>query len=959
NFFELGGHSLLATQLVARIRQCFQCELPVRMVFEQPTIASLSTVLKRTAWEDQASEMPLIQPMSREQKIPLSFAQERLWFLDQLAPHSATYNMPVALQLTGPLSLEALEQSLTQLVQRHETLRTCFQSEESEPVQWISEPWSVRIALIDLQSLSSEQGEEYVSCLFQQEVEQPFDLQRAPLWRVCLLRLSQQKHALLLTMHHSIADGWSMGVLIREISSLYQAALTNEAILLPALPVQYADYALWQQQWFQGEVLERQLAYWQQQLTDAPALLKLPTDHPRPVVQSFVGAQQIVYLSPDLLQELKALSQREGVTLFMTLLAAFQVLLMRYSGQDDLVVGTPIANRRWQEVEGLIGFFVNTLALRTDLSGNPDFRQLLQRVREVSLQAYAHQDLPFEKLVSMLQVERSMSYAPLFQVLFTLQNMPLGELELAGLSWQPLALKWTTAKFDLNLVVSECVQGLEVNLEYNTDLFEVATISRLLKHWQMLLEEIVRDVNQPIGQISLLTASEREQQLVTWNATAQTIEPAKNLSRLFEQQVARTPDVAAVIFEHASLTYRELDRRANQVAHYLQDLGVGPDQFVGIYMERSLDLLVALLGILKAGGAYLPLDLSYPAERLAYLLQDAQPLLLLTQSHLAAQLSPTSISIACLDTDWGLIAAQSTDSPYTLIQPQQLAYLLYTSGSTGRPKGTMITHQGLTNYLLWAMQTYDVASGAGTPLHSPLGFDLTVTSLFTPLLVGQPVWILPADQGEALAQALQQEPHFSLVKLTPAHLTLLNDWLTPAQAAACSRALVIGGEALSGEQVRFWQEHASETRLINEYGPTETVVGCCVYEVSPHERFAGEVPIGRPISNMQLYVLDAHQELVPVGVTGELYIGGVGLARGYHQRPDLTAERFLPHPFSQEPGQRLYRTGDLVRYRVDGILDFLGRCDAQVKLRGFRIELGEIEAILRAHVDVRDALVLL
>ncbi|HEY4383750.1 MAG TPA: amino acid adenylation domain-containing protein, partial [Ktedonobacteraceae bacterium] len=957
NFFELGGHSLLATQLVASIRQTLQLELSVRTLFEAPTIASLASALESIMQGEQAVHAPALVPLPRPEILPLSFAQERLWFLDQLDPQNATYNMPIALHLSGWLSLNALEQSLGQLVQRHETLRTIFPLREREPVQQILESVPVYLPQMDLQSIASEEQETWVHQLLLQEVARPFDLQRGPLWRGLLIRLGEQQHVLLVTMHHSIADGWSLGVLIREISSLYQAVLSGKPFHLPPLPIQYADYALWQRAWLQGEVLERQLHYWQQQLAGAPALLKLPTDHSRPAVQRFIGAQQRICLPAELLQELKALSQREGVTLFMTLLASFQVLLMRYSGQEDLVIGVPIANRTHKELEELIGFFVNTLVLRTDLSGNPGFRQLLQRVREVALQAYANQDVPFEKIVEALQVERSLSYTPLFQVLFTLQNLPSATLELAGLSWQTLDLEQRTAKFDLNLVLSESERGLETYLEYNTDLFEPATISRLLDHWRVLLEEIVSQVEQPIAQIPLLTAAEREQQLLLWNATEQPLVSVTCFTQLFAQQVMCTPDAIAVISMPACLTYQELDRRANQLAHYLQGQGVGPDRFVGVALERSQDLIVALLGILKAGGAYLPLDPDYPGERLAYMLQDARPLLLISQQDVIGRLPTTAVPVCLLDSDWTQIASAPSHQPLSIVEPQHLAYMLYTSGSTGRPKGTMITQQGLLNYLVWATQTY-AAAGFGSPVHSPLGFDLTVTSLFTPLLAGRPVWLLPRDQ-EALLEVLQQGQHFSLVKLTPAHLTLLNSWLTPEQAATSSHALVIGGEALLGEQVRYWQEHAPETRLINEYGPTETVVGCCVYEVPSHEQFVGGVPIGRPIANTQLYVLDAHLELVPIGVTGELYIGGIGLARGYHRRPELTAERFVPHPFSQEPGQRLYRTGDLVRYRADGVLEFQGRIDAQIKLRGFRIELGEIEAVLCTHPAVREALVLL
>ncbi|HEY4386294.1 MAG TPA: amino acid adenylation domain-containing protein, partial [Ktedonobacteraceae bacterium] len=718
-----------------------------------------------------------------------------------------------------------------------------------------------------------------------------------------------------------------------------------------------ADYALWQRGWLQEEAIGSQLRYWQEQLAGAPALLKLPTDHPRPAMQRFVGAQQRMRLSAEVLQELKALSQREGVTLFMTLLAAFQVLLLRYTGQEDLVVGIPIANRSRQELEGLIGFFVNTLALRTDLSGHPSFRQVLQRVREVALQAYAHQDVPFEKVVEMLELERSLSYTPLFQVFFSLQNMPMSELELAGLSWQPLELEQRTARFDLSLVLTESAQGLACSLEYNTDLFEAATISRLLGHWHTLLEEVVLCINRPIGQIPLLTTAEREQQLLLWNATDNFFPAPYSLAQLFEQQVERTPDAVALIFERQQVTYRVLDQYANRLAHYLSRLGVVPDQFVGVAMERSLELVVALLGILKAGGAYLPLDPNYPSERLAYMLEDSRPVLLLTQRSLRAHLPATTIPVLCLDQLWETSDVEP-DGPLAISQhPEHLAYVIYTSGSTGQPKGTMITQRGICNSLQWMQETYQLTERDCILQKTSLSFDPSVWEFFWPLLTGARL-VLARPEGQAdhayLFDVLAQE-EVTTLNFAPSELRLFVEEQGWEQAWSVRRVMC-GGEALpAGLQERFSVQR--NARLSNLYGPTEATIEASFWPCEAWEQ--GIVPIGRPIHNVNLYVLDAYQEPVPIGVVGELYIGGIGLARGYHQRPDLTAERFVPHPFSQESGQRLYRTGDLVRYRADGVLMFQGRIDEQVKLRGFRIEPGEIEAILRTHPSVRDALVML
>ena len=890
---------------------------------------------------------------------PLSFAQQRLWFLEQLDPNSPLYNIPKAVRIQGVLNMDALQQALDAIAARHEVLRTTFATIEGVPMQAIGNVQPVALSIGDLGQGPEAEREAELQRQLTREAQRPFDLCRDLMLRATLFRLGAAEHVLLLTTHHIASDGWSAAVLIRELGAFYAAFATAEPVALSELPMQYADYAVWQRQWLQGEILEGQLAYWRAQLAGASPVLALPTDRPRPTMQTYHGTCQSWQLPPPLTAQLKALSRQEGVTLFMTLLAAWQTLLHRYSGQDDISVGSPIAGRTRVDTEPLIGFFVNTLVLRTHLGGNPTFRELLHRVREVAMGAYAHQDLPFEKLVEELQPERTLSHAPLFQVMFAFQNMPRQSLELPGLKVSPLEVDSGTAKFDLTLFLWEEAGGLRGTLEYNTDLFDEATISRMRGHFQTLLEGIVADPAQRLSDLPLLTEAERQQLLVEWNATQVEYPREGCLHQLFEAQVERTPNAIAAVCGGARLTYRELNQRANQLAHYLRTRGVGPEVLVGICVERSLELMVGLMGILKAGGAYVPLDPTYPKERLAFMLADSQVSVLLSQQQLLASLPDHDAHVICLDSDWEPIATQSLANLDSGAGPDNLAYVIYTSGSTGTPKGTLITHHGLVNYLYWCLAAYPVEAGCGSPVHSPLAFDATITALFSPLLVGRTVYLLPETSDlEAISAALRQTHDLSLIKITPAHLTLLSQQLSPADVATLTRALVIGGENLTAEQIAFWRQHAPATRIFNEYGPTETVVGCVVYEVAADWSGAGSVPIGRPIPNMRVYVLDRHRQPVPIGVPGELYLGGAGVARGYVRRPDTTAEKFLRDPFSDEPGARLYRTGDLVRYLPDGNLEFLGRLDDQVKIRGYRIELGEIEAVLSQHLAVQETVVI-
>ena len=895
----------------------------------------------------QAKEGRAIPRRARRDSAALSFAQQRLWFLDQLGAVGSVYNCPYAVRLSGRLDVDVFRRTFAEIVRRHEVLRTTFTVVDGEPRQVIAADAQVSFSADALDG--ADEAEVRRSIV--EEARRPFDLTRGPLLRVRLVRLSEEEHVLLLVMHHIISDGWSMGVLVKEVVQLYAAFARGEASPLGELPIQYADFAEWQRGWLRDEALERQLTYWREQLGGALPL-ELPIDYSRPSRQTFGGASIPFTIRPEVSESLSELSRREGVTLFMTLLAAFQALLSRYSSQTDISVGTAIANRNRAETEGLIGFFVNTLVLRTDLSGDPTFAELLKRARVVALGAYAHQDVPFEKLVEELQPERDPSRTPLFQVMMVLQNAPGGgTLGLPGLTLGHVETGAADAKFDLTLTMTEGDEGLSGALQYNTALYEGRTIRRMIGHFERLLEAAAADPRLRLSELPLLSPQEQRQLLVEWNDTAVHLPHGQCFQHLFERQAALTPDATALTCGSLSLSYHELDERADALARRLRSLGARPESLVGVFMERSTEMVVALLGVLKAGAAYVPFDPAHPAERLRFMLEDAAPRVIFTQQHLAARLAEhlegSTTAVLCLDSEWEEIARDGGERLESGAAAENLAYVIYTSGSTGRPKGVCVTHRGLVNYLCWAADAYRVAEGRGALVHSPVGFDLTVTSLFTPLVVGRAVTLLPEGETiEALIQALLAGRDFSLLKITPAHLEVLSQLLPPEEAAGRARVLVIGGEALHAEALRFWRRHAPATRLINEYGPTETVVGCCVYEVAAGDPETGDVPIGRPIANTQLFVLDQRMRPVPVGASGELYIAGEGLARGYLGRAAVTAERFVPNPFAARPGSRLYRTGDLARHLADGRIEFTGRNDGQVKIRGHRIELGEIEAAL-------------
>lgn len=957
---SLGLDSIKVFELKNQIEPHLEVAISVADFFEGLSLQALATKIIAELMTGASQSLVSLSPVQRNTGVhPLSFAQQRLWFINQLTLNTPVYNIPIIINLTGHINVALLEQSLNEIIRRHEVLRTNFVVNEGKPVQVIKSAAPITLSVEDLRELSESDRTKEVQRLSTLIAQQRFDLSSESLWCAKLLRLAQQEYKLLLTLHHIIADGWSIGVLIRELAALYEAFSFLKPSPLPELPIQYVDFAYWQQQWLQSERIQPLLEYWKQQLGGELPVLNLPTDRPRSPVQTFKGAQAQLVLSQTLTAALKKLSHLEGVTLFMTLLAAFKTLLYRYTGQTDILVGSPIASRNRAEIEPLIGFFVNILVLRTNLDGKLSFRELLYRVKSMALGAYVHQDLPFEKLVEELQPERDLSYNPLFQVMFVLQNVPLPTPKLSDISITSQEGYSGTAKFDLTLFMEDREQGLVATAEYNTDLFNADTMTRMLGHFQTMLEGIVANPEENISDLPLLTAAERQTILVKWNDTQVDYPRDLCIHQLFEQQVERTPDAIAIVFENQQLTYRELNNRANQLAHYLQKLGIKPEVLVGIGMERSLEMVVGVLGILKAGGAYLPLDPAYPKERLAFILKDTQSPVLLTKQRLVEELPTDGTEVVCLDTDWQRIAQESSDNPVSKTNSANLAYVIYTSGSTGKPKGTLIPHSGLVNYLTWSTQAYTVDQGKGTTVHSSLAFDLTITGLFSPLLVGRQVELIAEDQSiESLSNTLRTESNLSLVKVTPAQLLLLSEQLSPKEAAGRTRSFIIGGENLLTENITFWRNYAPETMLVNEYGPTETVVGCCIYRVPQGELESSSVPIGQPIANTQLYVLNEYYQPVPIGVPGELYIGGAGLARGYLNRPELTAEKFIPHPFSNQPGARLYKTGDLARYRADGILEFLGRIDHQVKVRGYRVELGEIEGVLGQHPGVRETVVL-
>jgi amino acid adenylation domain-containing protein len=1015
NFFDLGGHSLKATQLLSRIRQTFQADIPLRSLFESPTIAGMAVVVREVVSGESALSKT-ITPIPREETSgipleppPLSFSQQRLWFLDQLDPGSLTHNIPAAVRITGKLDTLALEKSLNELIRRHESLRTTFADGDGHPVQIIAPEFNISLPIFDWIALGGSQSEgiltesDHIDSVIQDwaksQVQIPFDLSTGPLIRSGLLRIDDNESILVVTIHHIVSDGWSMGILVKEIAILYESFSVGKEASLPNLRLQYADYAAWQREWMSGEELERQLTYWKDRLAGMPPLLDLPTDRPRPALKSSNGAVAMFNFSSELSDAIQTLARLEGVTVYMLLLAAFQTLLYRYSGQEDISVGSAIANRTRPEVENLIGFFVNTLVLRTDLSGDPSFRELLQRVREVALGAYAHQDLPFEMLVETLQPQRNLSFTPLFQVGFDLQEVPVKSLELPGLTLSPITTHSGSAAFDMLMSITQSprlgtIAGkLGGSLEYNTDLFDETTISRLLSHFEQLLIAITADPDQAISGLRMLTDTELHQLWVEWNNSDADFARDRCIHQLFEAHAAQHPEQLALMYTSAVsadvqlMTYLELNRRANLVANYLAAQGIGPEELVGISTERSTEMIVGILGILKAGGAYIPLDPNYPPDRLEFMLQDSGVKILLSQKGVFDRLGgllsgrkngdpilagATERKVVCLDSDWDLVdqvataqaGLQAADNLANLSTPENLAYVIYTSGSTGRPKGTLLRHRGLCNLVEWQRNVFEIGHQSRILQFSPFSFDASVWETFMALANGATLCLAAQEilgNGLELVRLLKDQG-ITTVTLPPSVLAVLPAEAVTAEALPSLRNVIAAGEACSKEIV---DRYAPGRKFFDAYGPTETTVcaTAALIEVGGSNQEEpgvhatdGEPTIGRPIANTHLYVLDSHLGPLPIGIPGELLVGGVSVGRGYLNRPDLTKERFIPNPqagylrkagYSDRAQETLYRTGDLVRYRPDGNLEFLGRIDQQVKVHGYRIELGEIEAALR------------
>jgi amino acid adenylation domain-containing protein len=898
----------------------------------------------------------VILPQSRESnRFPLSFAQQRLWFLDQLEPNSAVYNIPDSHYFNGPVNLEALERSLSEIVRRHESLRTTFHAINGEPLQVIAEAQPQKLEVIDLSHLPEAEREAEAERMGDEETMQPFDLTRGPLFRFRLLRLAEEKHILLLTMHHIISDGWSLNVLGRELGALYQAYSTGQSSPLPELPIQYADFAVWQREWLQGEVLGKQLAYWREQLGGELPTLELLTDHPRPATQTYRGGVVDSELSVEVRERLKQIGRESGATFFMTLMAAFNVLLWRYTQQEDILVGTPIANRNRSEIEGLIGFFVNTLVLRSKLSPVMSFREFLVQVRETTLGAYGHQDVTFEKLVEELQPERSLNRQPLFQVMFTLQAMEALAVPGLELSW--MNTKSDLTKFDLSIFLTETDTGLYSWFEYNSDLFEAPTIARMVNHFHNLLEDIVANPDARLFELSLMTSEERAQ-LREWNQSQSKYERDQCIHQLVELQAARRPGALAVVHGEKQISYGELNHRANQLAHYLRRHGVGLETRVGVLMERSAEWIVALLGILKAGGVYVPLDGSYPTQRLRFMLEDAAVRLLLTESgqpEIVAAGEPAEV--VYLDKARECLGRENAEHPENVTQAENLAYVMYTSGSTGQPKGVGVTHRAI-NRLVCNTNYVKFDESDRVAQISNASFDAATFEIWGALLNGGQLVVLDKETALSPTELERQlvSQQINVMFLTTALFNQMAQ--SRPEIFAPLKYMVYGGDAVDARAVQRVLEQGKPRHLVNGYGPTEGTTFTTSYEAREVDIGAQKISIGRALSNTEVWILDRQRQMAPVGVAGELYIGGDGLARGYLRRPELTAEKFVPHPYSAEPGARLYRSGDLVRYQSDGNIEFLRRMDQQVKVRGFRVELGEIESLLNQYWAIVESVVI-
>lgn len=959
HFFDLGGHSLQAARVVSRLRETFQIDLPLQQLFAAPVLGALAEQIETALRNGRAPTIPSLCRYDRSASLPLSFAQQRLWFLCQLRPGSGAYHVPLVAELRGQLNTRALQQGLEALVDRHEALRTTFASLDGRPIQRIRESGFCPLEIIDLRGAGGPDQNEALRSRSVMEQTRPFDLENGPLLRAALLQLSDEFFVLFLTLHHLVADGWSVGVFRRELAECYRAFSSGEAPRLEDLPIQYADFAQWQREYLQGDVLQTHLDYWRRQLADLPQL-RLPADRRPAEEPDDQGAVETWWLERPLLEQLHRLNRREGTTLFITLLAAFQALLTRYTAQQDIVVGSPIANRGHREVEGLIGFFVNTLVLRTSLAGNPTFRELLGRVRDTALAAYAHQDLPFERLVEDLQPDRQADQNPLFQVMFALQNAPADELALPGLTIRSLRYPVTTTRFDLQWDAIEQGEGLQIVAYYRTALFDAATVQRMLKHYGHLLEQAVADPDLPLTELTALPAGERRYLFEQGINGGRPIAPAETVHGVFENKAAELPEAIALVSAEHCWTYRELNARANRLARRLRESGVGPDVPVALCLQRGGLWVAAALGILKAGGAYVPLDLDLPAERLRLLLQQSGAQVLVTEHRCRDVCHETAgIRVLCADED-AAAEALAEDAPNlpAWAVAENVAYVMYTSGSTGEPKGVGIPHRGVLRL---------VRDNAAVPIHptdvvaqaAHASFDAATFEIWGPLLNGGRLVVVARDSllSPGRLKRCIAEQGITVLFLTTA---LFNELVRQDPCLFAElRCLLFGGEAVDPTPVRELLSRKPPASLLHVYGPTETTTFATSFPVTAVSAAAATVPIGQPIANTEIYVLDADLQPAPIGVPGEVYLGGAGLARGYWREPRLTAERFVPHPFATRPGARLYRTGDVARFLADGNVEYRQRTDDQVKLRGFRIELEEIRSAVKEYPGIQDGLVVL
>ncbi len=938
NFFELKGNSLTAMLLIAKVNMAFQTDLELRTIFEHPTLAGLAARIDESRRRGRGIQVPLIKPVPRDGQTPVSFSQQRLWFLDQLLPGGSLYNIPVLIRLTGRPDISALERSFNQITRRHD-----------QPVGIIHTGRICRLSVIDLRALEPLKREPELRRLVREEARRPFDLGSYPLFRTGLWRLEEDEHVLLLTIHHIICDAWSIKVFLREMTTLYEKNLEGQESDLPPLPIQYADYAQRQREWIAGETAGTHLEYWRKQLGEDLPVFELPGDRPRPAVQTNEGASEPVRIPAELSAELKVLSRREKATMFMTLLTAFEILLHRYTGQDEIVIGTPVANRNRIETAGLIGLFVNTLVMRVALSGNPTFQEALGQIRETALSAYTYQDLPFERLVEELRPQRDLSHNPLFQILFAYNNTPQAELKVKGLRLRPMEVETGSAKLDLSLLLEETELGIGGTLEYNTCLYDRERMRRMGAHLITILEAVAVNPGLRIAEIPMLTTSERRQLLSEWNETEVEYGEERCIHELYQEQVRRTPEAIAVVCGDEQMSYRELNERANQLGNYLRKRGVGPEVRVGICLERSMEMVVGLLGILKAGGAYVPFDPGYPTQRLEMMIEDGKVKVLLLEKKTAEKVGVEKAEAVNLDEDGDEIGRMNREDCRSGVSGGNLGYVLFTSGSTGRPKGVAIEHRSAVELIRWAQEAYSREELSSVLASTSICFDLSVFELFAPLCTGGKTVVVKSaiETGDMII-----EEEVKLINTVPSAITEMIRMETDLRNVS---VVNLAGEALRRDVVENVYGKTGVNRVVNLYGPSEDTTYSTYAELIRGKR---EVPtIGKPISNTQIYILDKGGAPMPIGVTGEIYLGGKGTARGYLGESGQTPERFVPDPYGKAGGRRLYRTGDLGKWNENGEIEFLRRMDYQVKIRGYRIELGEVEMVLRRYPGVREAVV--